>query len=77
MSGADNRRRCPPERWSSISEAIYGVIYPYNLPITDAVSQREKSALFRRGEAGSVTMADAPRPSRGCVGADQYQRGCG
>nr|VXZ92304.1 Predicted dinucleotide-utilizing enzyme [Klebsiella pneumoniae] len=29
-------------------EAIYGVISIHNLPIADAVGQREKSALFRR-----------------------------
>ena len=29
-------------------EAIYGVISIHNLPIADAVGQRDKSALFRR-----------------------------
>ncbi len=41
-------------------EAIYGVISIHNLPIADAVGQREKIRFVpARGEAGSVTMADA------------------
>ncbi|TDQ20773.1 acetolactate synthase-1/2/3 large subunit [Raoultella sp. BIGb0149] len=41
-------------------EAIYGVISIHNLPIADAVGQRGKIRFVpARGEAGSVTMADA------------------
>mgnify|MGYP000496753036 FL=1 len=41
-------------------EAIYGVISIHNLPIADAVGQREKIRFVpARGEAGSVTRADA------------------
>lgn len=41
-------------------EAIYGVISIHNLPIADAVGQRDKIRFVpARGEAGSVTMADA------------------
>ncbi|GAA5004174.1 thiamine pyrophosphate-binding protein [Acinetobacter puyangensis] len=41
-------------------ESIYGVISIHNLPIADAVGRREKIRFVAaRGEAGSVTMADA------------------
>lgn len=41
-------------------EAIYGVISIHNLPIADAVGQRGNIRFVpARGEAGSVTMADA------------------
>lgn len=41
-------------------EAIYGVISIHNLPIADAIGQRGKIRFVpARGEAGSVTMADA------------------
>ena len=41
-------------------EAIYGVISIHNLPIADAVGQRDNIRFVpARGEAGSVTMADA------------------
>jgi acetolactate synthase-1/2/3 large subunit len=41
-------------------EAIYGVISIHNLPIADAVGQRGKVRFVpARGEAGSVSMADA------------------
>lgn len=40
--------------------AIYGVISIHNLPIADAVGQRDNIRFVpARGEAGSVTMADA------------------
>ncbi|MCS2166250.1 thiamine pyrophosphate-binding protein [Scandinavium manionii] len=41
-------------------EAIYGVISIHNLPIADAIGQRGNIRFVpARGEAGSVTMADA------------------
>ena len=41
-------------------DSIYGVISIHNLPIADAVGRREKIRFVAaRGEAGSVTMADA------------------
>lgn len=41
-------------------EAIYGVISIHNLPVADAIGQRGKIRFVpARGEAGSVTMADA------------------
>lgn len=41
-------------------DSIYGVISIHNLPIADAVGRREKTRFVAaRGEAGSVTMADA------------------
>ena len=41
-------------------EAIYGVISIHNLPIADAVGQCGNIRFVpARGEAGSVTMADA------------------
>lgn len=41
-------------------DSIYGVISIHNLPIADAVGRREKMRFVAaRGEAGSVTMADA------------------
>lgn len=41
-------------------DSIYGVISIHNLPIADAVGRREKIRFIAaRGEAGSVTMADA------------------
>ncbi|SQI98142.1 thiamine pyrophosphate enzyme [Klebsiella oxytoca] len=57
-------------------EAIYGVISIHNLPIADAVGQREKIRFVpARGEAGSVTMADAHgRFFRARRGADQHRR---
>ncbi|MCG6656779.1 thiamine pyrophosphate-binding protein [Halomonas campisalis] len=40
--------------------AVYGVISIHNLPIADAVGRRDKIRFVpARGEAGSVTMADA------------------
>lgn len=39
--------------------AVYGVISIHNLPIADAIGQRERIRFVpARGEAGSVTMAD-------------------
>lgn len=41
-------------------EAIYGVISIHNLPVADAIGQRGNIRFVpARGEAGSVTMADA------------------
>lgn len=41
-------------------DSMYGVISIHNLPIADAVGRREKMRFVAaRGEAGSVTMADA------------------
>jgi acetolactate synthase-1/2/3 large subunit len=41
-------------------DALYGVISIHNLPIADAIGQREKIRFVpSRGEAGAVTMADA------------------
>ena len=41
-------------------DSIYGVISIHNLPIADAIGRREKIRFVAaRGEAGSVTMADA------------------
>lgn len=41
-------------------DALYGVISIHNLPIADAIGQREKIRFVpARGEAGAVTMADA------------------
>ncbi len=41
-------------------EAIYGVISIHNLPVADAIGQRGNIRFIpARGEAGSVTMADA------------------
>lgn len=41
-------------------DSIYGVISIHNLPIADAVGRRDKIRFVAaRGEAGSVTMADA------------------
>lgn len=41
-------------------EAVYGVISIHNLPVADAIGQRGKIRFVpARGEAGSVTMADA------------------
>ncbi|AOA58858.1 thiamine pyrophosphate-binding protein [Acinetobacter larvae] len=41
-------------------ESLYGVISIHNLPIADAIGRREKIRFIAaRGEAGSVTMADA------------------
>ncbi len=40
--------------------AVYGVISIHNLPIADAIGRRDKIRFVpARGEAGSVTMADA------------------
>lgn len=40
--------------------AMYGIISIHNLPIADAVGQRDKIRFVpARGEAGAVTMADA------------------
>ncbi|MBH8581019.1 thiamine pyrophosphate-binding protein [Bisbaumannia pacifica] len=40
--------------------AVYGVISIHNLPIADAIGRRDKVRFVpARGEAGSVTMADA------------------
>lgn len=40
--------------------AMYGIISIHNLPIADAVGQRDKIRFIpARGEAGAVTMADA------------------
>ncbi|QHM74293.1 Acetolactate synthase isozyme 1 large subunit [Mixta theicola] len=41
-------------------DALYGVISIHNLPIADAIGQRERIRFVpARGEAGAVTMADA------------------
>lgn len=41
-------------------DSMYGVISIHNLPIADAIGRREKMRFIAaRGEAGSVTMADA------------------
>jgi acetolactate synthase-1/2/3 large subunit len=41
-------------------DALYGVISIHNLPIADAIGQREQIRFVpARGEAGAVTMADA------------------
>ena len=41
-------------------DSVYGVISIHNLPIADAIGRREKTRFVcARGEAGSVTMADA------------------
>ena len=41
-------------------DALYGVVSIHNLPIADAIGQREKIRFVpARGEAGAVTMADA------------------
>ncbi|CNC13308.1 thiamine pyrophosphate-binding protein [Yersinia similis] len=40
--------------------AIYGIISIHNLPVADAIGQRERIRFIpARGEAGAVTMADA------------------
>lgn len=59
-------------------EAIYGVISIHNLPIADAVGQREKIRFVpARGEAGSVTMLTPTAVFQARRGADQYRRGGG
>lgn len=41
-------------------DALYGVISIHNLPVADAIGQRDKIRFVpSRGEAGAVTMADA------------------
>ena len=41
-------------------DSVYGVISIHNLPIADAIGRRDKTRFVcARGEAGSVTMADA------------------
>ncbi|TGG94247.1 thiamine pyrophosphate-binding protein [Natronospirillum operosum] len=41
-------------------DAVYGVISIHNLPIADAIGQRQRIRFVpARGEAGAVTMADA------------------